>query len=95
MKERAEKEMKTPLGGGKQHGADNLSQSRLYPALHYAQRGDVKAWQGTVETVVTNHCALMAEEADTRTPAHNTSGFAPGRALIILSVSNGLWQSVW
>lgn len=57
----------------------------------------MRAWHGTVETVVTNHCALMAEEADTRTPAHNTSGFAPGRGLITLAVSDGLWQActVW
>ena len=91
MKKTAEKEMKTPPGGGKQNGADAC----LKPGcvLLYAQRGDTKACQGPLEAVVTNHHALMAKEADTKTPARNTSGSAPGRDLIILSVSNGFWHA--
>lgn len=69
------------------------SQAGLCPALHHAQRGETKACQGPAEAVGTNHRALMAEEVDTKTPACNTSGSAPGRDLIILSVSNGLWHA--
>lgn len=53
----------------------------------------MKACQGPVEAVVTNHCAPVAEEVGSKTPACNTSGSAPGRDLIILSVSNGLWHA--
>lgn len=47
----------------------------------------MKACQEPVEAVGTNYHTLMADEVDTKTPAHNTSGSAPGRDLIILSVT--------
>lgn len=53
----------------------------------------MKACQQPTEAVATNHRALMAEEVDSKTPARNSSGSAPGRDLIILSLSNGLWHA--
>lgn len=53
----------------------------------------MKACQGPAEAVLTNHRAPVAKEVDSKTPARNTSGSAPGRDLIILSASNGLWHA--
>lgn len=94
MKKRVEKDMKAPSGGRKQHRADACLKPGSVP-LH-TQRGQSQgeSLPRTCEGIPQpNHHAVIARGVDTKTPAHNASGLAPGRDLIILSASNSLWHT--
>lgn len=95
MKKMAEKYMKAPLGGRKQHGTDACLKpgSVLLYTTHREAKAKAKACQGPVKDTTANHHAVITRGVDTKTPAHNTSGLAPGRDLIILSANNGLWHT--
>lgn len=95
MKKRAEKDMKAPSGGRKQRGADACLKPSSVPlhTTHREAKAKAKACQGPVKDITANHHAVIARGVDTKTSAHNTSGLAPGRGLIILSASNGLWHT--
>lgn len=87
--------MKAPPGGRKQSGADACLKPGSVPLYTMHRGAKVKACQGPVKVKDTtaSHQAVIARGVDTKTPAHNTSGLAPGRDLIIQSVSNGLWHT--